>query len=56
MPSFYLKKEGKLVLVMTRTKMKKNGRKVIVVDRVFKEGVLAMGKKQIMIFNKNWKR
>ncbi len=55
-PSFYLKKEGKLVLVMTRTKMKKNGRKVIVVDRIFQEGVLAMGKKQIMIFNKNWKR
>ena len=55
-PSFYMKKDGKLVLVMTRTKMKNNGQKMIVIDRVFQEGVLAMGKKQIIIFNKNWER
>ncbi len=52
-PSFYMKKDGELMIVLTRIIENKNGQKVMVVDRTFKDGILALHKKKIEIRNKN---
>ena len=52
-PSFYMRKNGELMIVLSRIVENKNGQKVMVIDRTFKEGILALHKKIIDIRNKN---
>lgn len=52
-PTFYIKKDGEMMISLTRINENINGQKVMVVDKVFSEGVLVLHKKQITIKNKN---
>ena len=55
-PTFYIKKDKELEIALFRIKENKNGQKVIVVDKTFKEGILTLHKKTITIVNKARKR
>lgn len=56
MPVFLTRTEDRnYALVNFRIKQTNNGLNIMVIDRIFKEGVLKLGKKQVVIKNKNYK-
>lgn len=55
-PTFYIKKDKELEIALFRIKENKNGQKVIIIDKTFKEGILTLHKKTITIINKARKR
>ncbi|MCJ8341496.1 MAG: TrbG/VirB9 family P-type conjugative transfer protein [Cetobacterium sp.] len=56
MPIFLTRTEDRnYALVNFRIKQTNNGLNIMVIDRIFKEGVLKLGKKQVVIKNKNYK-
>ncbi|MDY2801264.1 MAG: TrbG/VirB9 family P-type conjugative transfer protein [Fusobacterium mortiferum] len=55
-PTFYIRKDKELEICLFRIKENKNGQKVIIVDKTFKEGILTLHKKTITITNKARKR
>lgn len=55
-PTFYIKKDKELEIALFRIKENKNGQKVIIIDKTFKEGILSLHKKTITIVNKARRR
>ena len=56
LPAFLIKDDdGTTSLAIYRVKGNENGMKVFIVDRVFKEGYLVLGKRKVLIKNKNYK-
>lgn len=56
MPVFLTRTEdGEYALVNFRIKETEYDTKIVVIDRIFKEGVLKLGKKQVLIKNKNYR-
>lgn len=55
-PTFYVKKDKELEICLFRIKENKNGQKVIIIDKTFKEGILTLHKKTITITNKARRR
>lgn len=55
-PTFYIKKDKELEIALFRIKENKNGQKVIIIDKTFKEGILSLHKKTITIINKARRR
>ncbi|CAL7891315.1 TrbG/VirB9 family P-type conjugative transfer protein [Fusobacterium necrophorum] len=55
MPTFLVRTEDKdLAIVTFRVKETESGTKLIVIDRIFKEGVLKLGKKTVIVKNKSY--
>lgn len=52
-PSFYIKKDGELEIALFRINENRNGQKVLVVDKIFKDASLVLHKREIKIRNKN---
>lgn len=55
-PTFYVKKDKELEICLFRIKENRNGQKVIIIDKTFKEGMLTLHKKTITITNKARRR
>lgn len=55
LPVFLIREDGDYALVTFRIKETENGLKIYIVDRLFKEGVLKLGKKTVVIKNKKFK-
>lgn len=54
-PSFYIKKDKEMMVVLARVVNSDNGQKVMVIDKIFKEGILGLNKKTITIRNKHYR-
>lgn len=55
-PTFYIKKDKEMEICLFRIKENRNGQKVIVIDKTFKEGILTLHKQTITIVNKARRR
>ena len=55
-PTFYIKKDNEMEICLFRITENKNGQKVLIIDKTFKEGILTLHKRTITITNKTRKR
>lgn len=55
-PTFYIKKDNEMEICLFRIQENKNGQKVLIIDKTFKEGILTLHKKTITITNKARRR